>query len=890
MRFMKRLRQSIIPLIVLALLLGLRIWDPGVTQQTRWLVFDTYQRIKPRIFDPNLPVKIIDIDDGSLARLGQWPWPRPVLARLVETLTRAGAAAIAFDIVFAESDRSSPEQALKVWPQTREVIALRESIAALPSHDGLFAQAIAQAPVIAGFVLTHNEGTRTPAVKSSFAIAGDDPKPFILAFEGAVLNLPEIEAAAPGNGAFNSTPEADLVVRRVPIVLRLGDQLFPSLAAEALRIAQGARTYIIKSSGASGVTAFGEHTGIDAIGIGQMKVRTDANGRVMLHYTKSMPERYIPAWQVLEDDFDPNLVAGQILFIGTSAAGLQDLRATPLQRAIPGVEIHAQMIEQVLTGEFLERPAFADAVELAYILVLGLLLIVLLPMTGAVWGSIIGGLAIVAAVGGSWYAFDAHRWMIDPIVPSAMVMFVFLSDTVISYLTSEAQRRQVRSAFSRYLSPVVVERLAEHPEQLQLGGDLRDMTIMFSDIRGFTAISERFKDDPRGLTSLINRALTPMTEAVLDQGGTIDKYIGDCLMAFWNAPLDDERHAAHACTAALGMFEAIHGLNRELAAESPDGAATPSSNSNGEAQPDLADEDEDESSDHRDTSIEALMDDAAQGQAAVQYKLGKAYRDGNGVSQDPGEAARWFSAAAEQGYAKAQRHLGTRYANGDGVERDPVLAIMWLTLAAQQGLITAEMSLQGVLGGTSAEQRNEAERKLRTWRATTQQTSSIEIKIGIGVCTGSCLVGNLGSNQRFDYSVLGDPVNLASRLEGQTKNYGVGIVIGESTRILAPEFAALELDLIAVKGRSEAVTVFGLLGDPEAAKDSGFQELGGHHDAMLVAYRNQKWQEARDLMAACEALDPSLNKLYDLYRDRIGQYERTPPGSNWDGVFIALTK
>jgi class 3 adenylate cyclase len=469
-----------------------------------------------------------------------------------------------------------------------------------------------------------------------------------------------------------------------------------------------------------------------------------------------------------------------------------------------------------------------------------------------------------------------------------MVMLVFLSDTVISYLTSEAQRRQVRGAFSRYLSPVVVERLAEHPEQLKLGGDLRDMTIMFSDIRGFTTISERFKDDPRGLTSLINRAFTPMTEAVLDQGGTIDKYIGDCLMAFWNAPLDDERHAAHACTAALGMFEAIGGLNRELAAESSDGAATPSSKSNGEAQPDL--EDEDQSSDHRDTSIEALKDGAERGQAAVQYELGKAYRDGNGVSQDPGEATRWFSAAAEQGYAKAQRHLGTRYANGDGVESDSVLAIMWLTLAAQQGLISAEMSLQGVLAGTSAEHHNEAERRLRTWHATTKQTSSIEIKIGIGVCTGSCLVGNLGSNQRFDYSVLGDPVNLASRLEGQTKNYGIGIVIGESTRILAPEFAALELDLIAVKGRSEAVTVYGLLGDPEAAKVSAFQELGGHHEAMLVAYRKQQWQEARDLMEACEALDPSLTKLYDVYRDRIGQYEQTAPGRNWDGVFIALTK
>jgi class 3 adenylate cyclase len=804
---------------------------------------------------------------------------------LVERLAQAGAVAIAFDIVFSERDRSSPEQALKVWPQTLEVIALRESVAALPSHDGMFAQSIAQAPVITGFVLTHNEGTERPARKSSFAIAGDNPKPFVLGFEGAVLNLPEIEAAAPGNGAFNSTPEADLVVRRVPFVLRLGDQLYPSLAAEALRVAQGARTYVIKSSGASGVTAFGEKTGIDAIGIGQMKVRTDANGRVMLHYTESMPERFISAWQVLDDGFDPNLVAGQIIFIGTSAAGLHDLRATPLQRAIPGVEIHAQMIEQVLTGEFLERPAFANAVELAFILVLGLLLIVLLPLTGAVWGSIIGGLAVAAAVGGSWYAFDGHRWMIDPIVPSAMVLLVFLSDTVISYLTSEAQRRQVRGAFSRYLSPVVVERLAEHPEQLQLGGDLRDMTIMFSDIRGFTTISERFKDDPRGLTSLVNRALTPMTEAVLAQAGTIDKYIGDCLMAFWNAPLDDDRHASHACTAALAMFQAVDRLNVELAAEAPAGAG------DGSADPSPAGETGNgHHPDPGSDSLEGLKEQAKQGLAEAQYALGKAYRDGAGVAKDPAEAAHWFEAAAEQGYAKAQRHIGTRYAEGHGVPQDIVRAIMWLTLATQQGLVTAEMSLQEVLDSASAEQRNEAERKLRTWQAKTTQAASIEINIGIGISTGPCLVGNLGSDQRFDYSVLGDPVNLASRLEGQTKNYGVGIVINETTRSLAPEFAALELDLIAVKGKSEAVRIYGLLGNAETAEDSDFQELARQHQAMLAAYRNQRWHEARELMEACSVLDPSLNRLYDVYRDRIGQYEKTPPGRNWDGVFVALTK
>jgi class 3 adenylate cyclase len=631
--------------------------------------------------------------------------------------------------------------------------------------------------------------------------------------------------------------------------------------------------------------AFGEKTGIDAIGIGQMKVQTDASGRVLLHYTKSVPERYIPAWQVLADGFDPDMVAGQIIFIGTSAAGLGDLRATPLQRAVPGVEIHAQLIEQILTETYLERPSFADAVELAYILALALLLILLLPLTGAVWGSIIGSLTTAAAIGGSWYAFDAHGWMIDPGVPSAVVLLVFLSQTVISYLTSEAQRRQIRGAFNRYLSPVVVERLAQHPEQLKLGGDQRPMTIMFSDIRGFTAISERFKDDPEGLTTLINRALTPMTEAVLVQGGTIDKYIGDCLMAFWNAPLDDEHHAAHACQAALGMIAAVDRLNVELAAEAPAGAGNGSADPN-PANPSGNGQHPSAGSD----SIEDLKELAKQGVIEAQYALAKAHRDGTGVSKDPVEAARWFEAAAEQDYAKAQRHLGARYAEGHGVPEDIVLAIMWLTLATRQGLITAEMRLQQVLDSASAEQRNEAERKLRTWQAKATRTPSIEINIGIGISTGSCLVGNLGSDQRFDYSVLGDPVNLASRLEGQTKNYGVGIIVGEGTRNLAPEFAALELDLIAVKGRSEAVKVYGLLGNPDMAEDPAFQELAGQHQEMLAIYRSQRWQEARELMEACADLDPSLDKLYDVYRDRIGQYQTNPPGQNWDGVFVALTK
>jgi adenylate cyclase len=885
---MKQLVLRLVPFAALALMLVLRVLDPAIVESARWLTFDSYQRLKPRVYNPQLPVKIVDIDAKSLTKLGQWPWPRTYLADLIQRLGEMGAAAIAFDMVFAEPDRHSPEQALASWTTSPEVEALRVAIKDLPSNDQILADAIAGAPVIAGFVLTSDEDTKLPEPKSNFAIAGDNPSPFIRNFVGADINLPEIEAAAVGNGSFNTIPEVDSVIRRVPLVLRAGEQFYPSLAAEALRVAQGAQTYIIKASGASGVLSFGAETGVHSIKIGQAVVRTDEEGRVMLHYTESVPERYVPAWQIFEPDFDSTQITGRIILIGTSAAGLGDIRSTPLNPFAPGVEVHAQLLEQMFTEDFLVRPEIAPPVELAYMLVMGLVLVFLLPRIGALWSTLLGVLATAVVVSGSWYAFVEHRWLIDPVAPSVMVFAVFLSATLVSYFSSEAERRQVRNAFAHYLPPVMVERLAEHPEQLQLGGELRDMTIMFSDIRGFTTISEHFKDDAQGLTTLINRFLTPMTDVVHDQGGTIDKYIGDCLMGFWNAPIDDEQHASHACRAALKMFYALETLNKELAAEDGvDGAAvldkkvatiTQASPSEGV---DLA---------TPAPAIRELHHEAERGLASAQYKLAKAFRDGSGLTADPVEAARWFRAAADQGYAKAQRHLGTRYAGGVGVEQDTVQAITWLMLAVEQGLATAERSLEQVLTTASAEQRNEAERQVRTWQAQISGGQAIQLNMGIGISTGTCVVGNMGSNQRFDYSVLGDAVNLAARLEAQTKNYGVGVVVGEATRALAPEFAALELDLIAVKGKSEAVRVYGVLGEEEMAESARFRDLAENHARMLVAYRAQRWHDARALMDECTKLDSSLEKLYDLYRDRIGHYELEPPGQNWDGVYVALTK
>jgi class 3 adenylate cyclase len=558
-----------------------------------------------------------------------------------------------------------------------------------------------------------------------------------------------------------------------------------------------------------------------------------------------------------------------------------------LEANIPGVEIHAQVVEQIIAGDFLHRPSYADAGETLYILFLGFLLILLLSLIGALWSVFLCGVTTVGVVWGSWYAFSEHGWMIDPISPSLMVLVVFAAESALSYLRSEASRQQVRSAFGRYLSPVVVERLAEHPERLQLGGEMRTMTVMFADIRGFTTISERFKDDPQKLTSLINRFLTPMTEIVLKSGGTIDKYIGDCLMAFWNAPLDDEDHAAHACKAAMEMLATVDPLNEELAEEfglggHQDGvdpaALYQTARQLALAKVDLA------------KAAELLLQAAELGFAPAQYNLGKAYRDGSGVEVDQERAAHWFERAAKQGLAKAQRHIGTRYAEGEGVPQDEIKAILWLTLAADQGLVTAQRSLNQVLETAGQNHQEEARRLVRAWKPQQEREAAIKLRIGIGVSTGPCVVGNMGSSQRFDYSVLGDPVNLASRLEGQTKNYGVELVIGPRTHGLAPDFAALEVDLIAVKGRQEAEQIYTLRGNSGVKNAADFQALDACHKEMLAAYRAQDCAAARKLLDDCTQLAPDLEQLYDVYRDRIGYFQLNPPGDSWEGIHVASQK
>ena len=727
---------SLIPWACLALIMALRAWDPVPVELLRDLAFDVYQRAKPRQQDVKESlVRIVDIDDESLARHGQWPWPRTIIARLVDKLTEAKVAAIGFDIVFSEPDRLSPARIIRSWTKTPEIEQLLAKADDLPDNDKILAAAIARGRVVTGFFIVNSSG-RDPLPKAGYGVVGESPLRALFGGPAAVASLPELEAAAKGNGALNWVPARDQVVRRVPMVMRVGDpvngQIYPTLFTELLRVGQGASSYKVRT--------VNEGAAVEAIQIGRAAVPTDAEGRLVVYYAKRDPLRSISAWKILAGNFNPEDFADRIIIFGTSAAGLLDIRATPLDPATPGVEVHAQAIEQVVAGSYLLRPDFSNGLEQVFIFVLCCGVMLLVPRIGAAWTGLIGFGGAAMAVGLAWMAFDRFGWLLDPVYPAVAVVIVFVLTTLVVYFRTERERQQVRGAFGRYLAPALVERLAADPSRLKLGGEMRPMTLLFSDIRGFTTISERF--DAEGLTTFLNRYLTPMTDVILANGGTVDKYMGDAIMAFWNAPLDNPEHAKSACRTALAMLERLKLLNAELADEA----------------------------------------------------------------------------------AKAGRE-------------------------------------------------------------------HIRINIGVGLNSAVCCVGNMGSQQRFDYSVLGDGVNLASRLEGQTKAYGLGTLIGEETRSLAPEFAAIEVDLIRVKGKTAPARVFTLLGGPERASTDAFRALEALQAGFLVAYRAAQWDAAERALDGIRAsTGAELESLCAVYAERIAEFRKDPPPAGWDGVYVAETK
>ena len=677
------------------------------------LVFDQYQRWRPRTYAFDQPVRIVDVDEESLKRLGQWPWSRDRLAALVEALKGAGAAAIAFDVLFSEKDRADAGAPAGETP------------------DDVFARAIDGAPVVLGsFVSDAPNGAADPA-KAGFVTAGDDATKFLTPAPGALAPLSALAQHAAGVGFLNWRPDSDRVVRRVPLILNVDGALRPSFAMEALRVAQGASTYIVKSSNASGETAFGEVYGVLAVRNGDLTIDTDAAGEIRPYFARPDPRRSIPAWKALTPGADLSDLRGAIIFFGASAVTLSDIVATPLSPQMPGVEAHAQILEQILSGVTLRRPDWAPSGEW---MATALLCAALVATTWALapqFAALVF-LAVVCAIAAvSWLAFARSGLLIDPTYPAFSAAAVYFTGVSTLYAVKRRQEREIRSAFGRFVSPAVVARLAEMPGALELGGLQRQLTLLFCDIRSFTTISEGFNASE--LTHFLNQYLTPMTDAILDSAGTVDKYMGDAIVAFWNAPLDDPDHARHAVEAALAMRRTLVALN-------------------------------------------------------------------------------------------------------DG----------W---------------------------RGRAEAEERSFKP---------VRFGIGLNSGECCVGNLGSLRRFDYSAIGDEVNVASRLEGACKIFEVDIIGSETTRGEAPDFAWLEIDSVLVKGKTRPVGLYALAGDAALAETEEFEHLSRIHSAMLTAYRSRDFRSAASMAKEAQARAPAaVRGLYSYNLRRFSQLAENALDPDW---------
>ncbi len=646
-----------------------------------------------------------------------------------------GSIAMAFDAVFPEADRMSPDLLAESLGRASE--ALRQELRALPRNDQVFAEALRRNRVVlgqSGYQRDLARGRSRPISPVPFGTIGGDPRPFLIEFPGIVRNIAELEDASLGNAMFTLLPERDGIVRRVPAVMTVEGVIIPALVLELLRVATGQDAYLIKS----------DPGGVLSVGLAGTEVPTDGHGRIWVNYARHDPDRYISAKDVLSGAVARERLAGKLVLIGSSATGLYDVKATPLDPAMPGVEVQAQLLETILTQSYLKRPNYAAGAEVLATVAVGLVVIILVPLLGALMTLVLGAVIALGLTGLSGYLYVSQGALVDIAYPLISSFAVYLFLVFVNYFREESQREQVRSAFRHYLSPELVEQLAKNPDQLVLGGETREMTFLFCDVRGFTMISELYRDDPQGLTRLMNRFLTPLTKAIVAHRGTVDKYMGDAVMAFWNAPLDDAEHATHACRAALAMVASLKSLNRAREAE----------------------------------------------------------------AQVAGE-------------------------------------------------------------------------------------TFLPLRVGIGINTGACVVGNLGSDLRFDYSVLGDSVNLASRIEGQSKVYGLAIVLGSTTAAaVRGEFALLEIDLLRVRGRSEPDVIYALLGDRALTRAPAFEALVDASKTMLGRFRARDWTGALDAMAACRGMevDLGLDEFYDMYEARIGRFRADPPPDDWDGVFEAEIK
>jgi adenylate cyclase len=558
-----RLGRHVVPtllgLALIAMLVAVRIADPYPVKVARDTAFDFLQQLAPRP-KADLPVRIVDIDDASLKAIGQWPWPRSELATLTSRLTELGAAAIGFDMLFPEADRLSPSRLMAGVPPPPSATAVAAGAATptpLPDYDQQFADALGKAPSILGFAVSPDSGALPLSPKVGFAISGTDPSAAIPHIGGAVLPLVSLGDAAHGLGGLSlDTRDRADVVREVPLVWISGKQLYPSLALEALRMALGVDTIVV----------LGDTAGqgyVEGVRVGDITIPTTASGNLTLYYAKPDPSLYVSARDILGPDYTDlkPLIQGQIVLIGTSASGLLDLHTTPLGDNVPGVSIHAQAIQQVLGSSFLVRSDWVSGFEVFGFALIGLIIVGFVLRVGPLAGLVIGVGLLAVTIAGSWFLFRRYGLLVDPSFPLVGSFVLYSAMVFLRFVTTDADRRQIRRAFGHYVAPALLAEIETSRDRLKLGGELREVTVMFADMRNFTSISEDMA--PAELLSMLNTLFGALGGEVIAQYGTIDKFIGDALMAFWNAPVDVADHPRKACLAALGMRARLAALNAQ---------------------------------------------------------------------------------------------------------------------------------------------------------------------------------------------------------------------------------------------------------------------------------------------------------------------------------------
>jgi adenylate cyclase len=672
-------------LITLALCLLVRVNDPTFVESVRLRYFDTL--ITSKVPTDN-NIYTVNIDEKSLDKYGQWPLPRAEYAKIIKELYQHNAGLVVLNVLMPEPDRTMGDYALS--------------------------RVLSQYPVVLANI--PSDKTKNIPRNPGAAVLGPEWLDQLVQYPGIIANIPILENFAAGVGTVNTLPEVDGVNRRIPLIATVDGKLYPSLSMEVLRVAANDTTFQVKLN----------ENGVEKMRIPKFgAITTDNLGRIWIDYSqvnKSVSLTELP------NDFN-----GAIVIVGPTASGLSNPVPTSKGAVFPH-EVQASVIGTMMNGVVIQRPDYADGLEILAIFIAGILLLFLTRWT---YVGIISVVMVVGlGIGGSLYAYSSYLWLFDITAFASSIILVALHAYGIKFISEFLQKMQIKKQFGTYLSPALVEKLQKNPELLVLGGESRELSIMFTDVRGFTSISEHYGADVQGLTKIMNRYMTAMTSKILLNEGTLDKYIGDAQMAFWNAPLDDPNHAKNAVRTALQMMGSLDEFNKEVMAE-----------------------------------------------------------------------------------------------------------------------------------GVPA------------------------FGMGLGINTATVVVGNMGSSQRFDYTCLGDGVNLASRLEGQSKPYGVRIVLGSLTAMqISDTYFTLELDCIAVKGKKEGVNIFTVL-ETDVNTMAEYLMTREHHDLMLDYYREQKWDKALEqINQLMGEFDGHMDHYYEMMIERIGELRETTLPSDWDGVFRATSK